>query len=58
METWLPMLREFGFPVVVTLYLLHRVENKLEMVNQSIQKLPDNLFQQQLIRSVEQKKSV
>ncbi|UOE96235.1 MULTISPECIES: YvrJ family protein [Bacillaceae] len=45
MEPWLPLLSEFGFPVVVTLYLLHRMEKKLDLVNESIQKLPEHLLQ-------------
>ncbi|GAE27206.1 hypothetical protein JCM9140_3333 [Halalkalibacter wakoensis JCM 9140] len=57
MEMWLPVLSEFGFPVIVTLYLLHRVENKLDVLNQSILKLPENLYQQQF-RSVEAKKMI
>ncbi|MBU8906508.1 YvrJ family protein [Desertibacillus haloalkaliphilus] len=36
MEVWLPLLSEYGFPIVVTLYLLHRVEKKLDAVNHSI----------------------
>jgi hypothetical protein len=59
MEMWLPLLSEFGFPVIVTLYLLHRVENKLDMVNHSILKLPENIHQLQCGRGfVEQKKMV
>ncbi|WP_332695193.1 YvrJ family protein [Halalkalibacter lacteus] len=57
MEMWLPLLSEFGFPVMVTLYLLHRVETKLDLVNQSILKLPERMYQQQF-RSVDQKKVV
>ncbi|MFC0472231.1 YvrJ family protein [Halalkalibacter kiskunsagensis] len=57
MEMWLPLLSEFGFPVMVTLYLLHRIENKLDMVNQSILQLPEHLSKQQS-RSVVQKKIV
>lgn len=45
MEQWLPVLSEFGFPVVVTLYLLHRVEKKLDSVKESIQALPKSLAQ-------------
>lgn len=40
MEEFLPLLSEFGFPVVVTLYLLNRIEKKLDEVNRSIQELP------------------
>ncbi|WP_209121641.1 YvrJ family protein [Alkalihalobacillus sp. BA299] len=57
METWLPLLSEFGFPVVVTLYLLNRVEKKLDMVNQSIQRLPESLAMLQYYRNTDQKKS-
>jgi hypothetical protein len=55
MDAWLPVLSEFGFPVIVTLYLLHRIENKLDLVNQSILKLPENLYQQ-TYQGLEQKK--
>ncbi|WML44106.1 YvrJ family protein [Neobacillus sp. PS3-40] len=34
---------EVGFPIVVTLYLLYRIEAKLDLVVQSIQNLPDRL---------------
>lgn len=34
---------EVGFPIVVTLYLLYRIESKLDMVVQSIQGLPERL---------------
>ncbi|WP_408010682.1 YvrJ family protein [Pseudalkalibacillus sp. A8] len=43
MEQWISMMSEFGFPVVVTLYLLHRIEPKLESLNQSINNLPNQL---------------
>ncbi|WP_437177564.1 YvrJ family protein [Heyndrickxia camelliae] len=36
-------INEVGFPIVVTLYLLYRIETKLEAVIQSIQSLPDRL---------------
>ncbi|UTW71024.1 YvrJ family protein [Anaerobacillus sp. HL2] len=26
MEMWIPLISEYGFPVMVTLYLLHRIE--------------------------------
>ncbi|MDE5413989.1 YvrJ family protein [Alkalihalobacterium chitinilyticum] len=57
MEMWLPLLSEFGFPVMVTLYLLHRVEKKLDLVNQSIERLPESLASLHYYRSSEQKKS-
>ena len=40
MEEWLRFVSDVGFPVIVTLYLLHRIEGKLDAVNQSIQMLP------------------
>ncbi|WP_078427667.1 YvrJ family protein [Alkalihalobacterium alkalinitrilicum] len=43
MDSWLPLLSEFGFHVVVTLCLLHRVEKKLDLVNQPIQRLSESL---------------
>ncbi|MFC0561020.1 YvrJ family protein [Halalkalibacter alkalisediminis] len=57
MDMWLPLLSEFGFPVIVTLYLLHRVENKLDTVNHSILKLPESIHHFQYVRSVEHKKN-
>jgi len=43
MEQFIPLISEVGFPVVVTLYLLHRIEAKLDVVVQSIQGLPERL---------------
>ncbi|MGP4082219.1 YvrJ family protein [Bacillus sp. Marseille-Q3570] len=43
MEQWVTVMSDFGFPVVVTLYLLHRIESKLESLNQSINNLPNQL---------------
>ena len=43
METFIPLISEVGFPIVVTLYLLYRIESKLDMVVQSIQGLPERL---------------
>jgi hypothetical protein len=42
-EQLLPFVSEVGFPVVVTLYLLHRIEAKLTLLNDSIQGLPAEL---------------
>ncbi|ARK32695.1 YvrJ family protein [Halalkalibacter krulwichiae] len=55
MDMWLPLLSEFGFPVIVTLYLLHRVENKLDLVNHSILKLPESIHQLQYFHSIDPK---
>lgn len=43
MEEWLPLIKDLGFPVVVTLYLLHRIEAKLDVLNNSITNLPEKL---------------
>ena len=32
MEEWIKMIGNVGFPIVVTLYLLHRIESKLDGV--------------------------
>jgi len=39
----LPFIKEVGFPVVVTFYLLHRIESKLDSVIDSIQMLPHSM---------------
>ncbi|MCQ6276016.1 YvrJ family protein [Bacillus sp. V3B] len=43
MEQLIPLISEVGFPVVVTLFLLYRIEAKLDTVVQSIQRLPDRI---------------
>ena len=43
MEPFIPLISEVGFPIVVTLYLLYRIEAKLDVVVQSIQGLPERL---------------
>ena len=43
METWLSFVAEVGFPVVITFYLLHRIEEKLDVLNESIRVLPHKI---------------
>ncbi len=43
MEQIMPFISEVGFPIAVTLYLLYRIEVKLDMVIQSIQGLPEKI---------------
>lgn len=43
MEEWLQMIKEVGFPVLVTLYLLHRIERKMEKLNDTMHQLPERL---------------
>ncbi|EIT83917.1 hypothetical protein A374_17819 [Fictibacillus macauensis ZFHKF-1] len=43
MESWLSIISDVGFPVVVTLYLLHRIEGKLDTLNTSILAMAEQL---------------
>jgi hypothetical protein len=43
MESFIYLFSEVGFPIVVTLYLLYRIEAKLDVVVQSIQSLPERI---------------
>jgi hypothetical protein len=42
MEEWITHIGNIGFPIVVTLYLLHRIESKLDAVVVAIEKLPQH----------------
>ncbi|QOR66417.1 YvrJ family protein [Cytobacillus suaedae] len=46
MEQWLPFIQDIGFPVLVTFYLLHRIETKLDSVIESIQTLPLKMMEE------------
>ncbi|MDQ0483873.1 YvrJ family protein [Guptibacillus hwajinpoensis] len=48
MESWMSLISDVGFPIVVTLYLLHRIEEKLDTLNDTILQLPDHLSSQRL----------
>ncbi|MCX2825533.1 YvrJ family protein [Bacillus pseudomycoides] len=43
MGEWISMIGNVGFPIVVTLYLLHRIESKLDGVIVAIEKLPQQM---------------
>jgi hypothetical protein len=43
MESFNSLISEVGFPIVVTLYLLYRIEAKLDVVVQSIESLPERI---------------
>ncbi|MGX6443999.1 YvrJ family protein [Neobacillus sp. K501] len=43
MEQLIPFISDVGFPIIVTLYLLYRIESKLDLVVQSIQNLPERM---------------
>ncbi|TPV44224.1 YvrJ family protein [Bacillus dicomae] len=45
MDEWIKLIGNVGFPIVVTLYLLHRIESKLDGVIVAIEKLPRQLLQ-------------
>jgi len=40
MEQWWTWISEVGFPIVVTFYLLHRIEQRLDNVTKTLQQLP------------------
>jgi hypothetical protein len=40
---WVTMIGQVGFPIMVTLYLLHRMEKKLDQLTQSINGLAISL---------------
>ncbi|MFD4818866.1 YvrJ family protein [Peribacillus butanolivorans] len=43
MDQILPFISDIGFPIIVTLYLLHRIETKLDTLNETLVELPDRL---------------
>ncbi|MBL3641778.1 YvrJ family protein [Peribacillus frigoritolerans] len=43
MDQILPFVSDIGFPIIVTLYLLHRIETKLDALNETLVELPDRL---------------
>ena len=36
MEQWLTLVQEIGFPIIVSFYLLYRIENKLEAIHTAL----------------------
>ncbi|WP_088103378.1 YvrJ family protein [Halalkalibacter urbisdiaboli] len=42
MELWIPLIGEYGFPIMVTLYLLHRLEKKLDRVTEAVENLSES----------------
>lgn len=42
-DAYMSLISDVGFPVIVTLYLLHRIEAKLDGVIESIQRLSEQL---------------
>jgi hypothetical protein len=46
MDQLIPYISEVGFPIVVTMYLLHQIESKLKAVIASIRLLPQEMKNQ------------
>lgn len=44
-DTWISFVTDIGFPVAVTFYLMHRIESKLDTLNESIVRLPEKMNQ-------------
>jgi hypothetical protein len=49
LEPYVSFISDVGFPIVVTFYLLHRIEAKLDSIIESIQNLPQQLAEQRNI---------
>lgn len=43
MQEWMSFIRDVGFPIVVTMILLYRIEAKLDVVVKAIENLPNQL---------------
>jgi hypothetical protein len=43
MDQWISFVTELSFPIAITFYLLHRIEGKLDMLNESIRLLPEKM---------------
>lgn len=43
MEAWLSLVTEIGFPIVVTFYLLHRIEGRINVLIETIHELPKKM---------------
>lgn len=52
MEQWWAWISDVGFPIVVTFYLLHRIEKRLDNITKALQHFPYQVtFQGQPKRS-------
>ncbi|HWJ76525.1 MAG TPA: YvrJ family protein [Niallia sp.] len=45
MEDFVTFISQVGFPIVISFYLLNRIETKLDVMIKSIQSLPELLKQ-------------
>ena len=48
MEELIPLISEVGFPIAVTVYLLYRIETKLNVLIESLQSLPQRIREEQV----------
>ncbi|MGN1387784.1 MAG: YvrJ family protein [Bacillus sp. (in: firmicutes)] len=48
MDALIPLISEVGFPIVVTLYLLYRIETKLNVLIESLQSLPQRIREERM----------
>ncbi|MTH53144.1 YvrJ family protein [Bacillus mangrovi] len=46
MEQWLQLIGNTGFPIVVTMYLMHRIEGKLDVLIQVMHSLPARMYEE------------
>ena len=53
MEAWLSLITEIGFPIVVTFYLLHRIEGRMNVLIETIHELPEKMNSLNWIREHE-----
>jgi 2-oxoglutarate dehydrogenase complex dehydrogenase (E1) component-like enzyme len=44
MDQFISIASEVGFPIAVSIYLLHRIEGRLNVLIESVDKLPERLF--------------
>lgn len=42
MEEWVNLVQEIGFPILVSFYLLHRIETKLEAIHTALISIHQN----------------
>ncbi|MEC1177340.1 YvrJ family protein [Metasolibacillus meyeri] len=43
MEQWVTMIQDLGFPILVSFYLLYRIESKLEAIHDVLLSMKLNL---------------
>lgn len=44
MDQFISIASEVGFPIAVSIYLLYRIEGRLNALIESVDKLPERLF--------------